>query len=81
MPVDMDGDLENADWTKKTWDLAPYGSPEFFQQIGGIDKLESFKKLPVYKHACDAGLIHDDEWVGDYVQTEGGNILLSGRNQ
>lgn len=64
--ISLDADLENADWTKTTWDLPPYKSPEFMAMIG--NDLEAFKKLPVYKHAVDAGLIHDDEWVADHVR-------------
>lgn len=68
-----DDTIEGADWIKnrpRGWDLAPYGSPEFFQQIGGEDKLESFKQTPAYKAAVENGLIHDDEWVADYIQGE-----------
>ena len=59
-----DADLENADWTKQTWDLPPYKSPEFLEL--GLD-LEAFRRTPAYKHAVETGLIHDDEWVADWV--------------
>lgn len=70
--VDADADLADADWTKTTWDLPAYKSREFFDQIGGVDNLDSFRKLPVYAAAVAQGLIYDDEWVADYVETEGG---------
>lgn len=78
MPVDMDANLEDADWTKQSWDLADYKSSEFFTQIGGYDQLESFRKLPVYKHAVAAGLIVDDEWLGDYVDSESSDDDITG---
>ncbi len=62
MTWDLDNNLENADWTKQSWDLPPYKSYEFFK---AVTDLEAFRKLPVYKHAVEAGLIHDDEWVDD----------------
>lgn len=62
--VSPDADLENADWNKQAWDLPPYKSEEFLALYPDLD---SFRKLPVYQHAVAAGLIHDDEWVADYV--------------
>ncbi len=59
-----------ADWIKKgpqAWDLPAYKSREFFQAIGGIDQLEAFKTSVAYRAAIDNHLIHDDEWVGDYL--------------
>lgn len=53
--------LENADWTKQTWDLPPYKSKEFFEVV---KDLRAFKKLPVYAHAVRKGLIVNDRWVG-----------------
>ena len=64
----LDADLANSDWTKQSWDLPPYGTAEFYEAIGGVDQLESFKKLPVYNHAVEQGLIHDDEWVDHHVR-------------
>jgi hypothetical protein len=65
LPVySLDADIESADWTKKTWDLPPYLSKEFLQ-IVPPDALDNFRKLPVYRHAVEQGLIHDDEWVAD----------------
>lgn len=66
--VSLDADLANADWTKQSWDLPPYGTAEFYEAIGGVDQLEAFKKLPVYNHAVELGLIHDDEWVDHHVR-------------
>lgn len=62
--IAIDRSLTNADWTKRTWDLPPYRSPEFLQLFPDI---EHFKTLPVYEHAVANGLIYDDEWVGDWV--------------
>lgn len=65
--VSPDADLINADWTKQSWDLPPYGSPEFLELV---PDLEAFKKTPTYKHAVEKGLIHDDEWVGHHVKPD-----------
>lgn len=64
---DLDADSESADWTKKTWDLPPYGSTEFFQ-IVPIESLDEFKKGVAYRSAVEQGLIHDDQWVADFVK-------------
>lgn len=65
--ISLDADLHNADWTRQRWDLPPYKSPEFFAQIPP-DQLDAFRKLPVYKHAVERGLIFDDEWILDHIQ-------------
>lgn len=62
--INLDDSVENADWTKQTWDLPPYKSPEFMRLH---PDLEAFRKLPVYKAAVAAFLIHDDEWVDDFT--------------
>ena len=62
--VSIDADLHNADWTKQSWDLPPYRSPEFMQQF---PDLEAFRKRPIYQHAVDQGLIMDDEWMEDHI--------------
>ena len=62
--VSPDADLENADWTKQSWDLPPYGSREFYEVVPDV---EAFKQTPVYKAAVKQGLIVDDEWVGDHA--------------
>lgn len=54
----------NADWTKWTWDLPPYKSPEFMQLIRGPKNLPWFRQRPVYQFAVQRGVIVDDEWVG-----------------
>lgn len=63
--VSLDADLANSDWSKQAWDLPPYRSPEFDAMF---PDLEAFKRLPVYKAACDAGLIIDDEWSADHIE-------------
>lgn len=65
--VDLDEDLDNADWTKTAWDLPPYKSKEFFEQIS-IEDLPAFRKRPVYAAAVANGLIYDDEWVADWIE-------------
>ncbi|MHC1759964.1 MAG: hypothetical protein AB9917_10700 [Negativicutes bacterium] len=45
--INLDADIHNADWTKRTWDL-PYKSEEELQEGLG-DRYESFKKLPAYQ--------------------------------
>lgn len=59
-----DFDLTGADWTKTTWDLPPLNSPEFDEL--GIDK-EKFMRTPAYLFAEEQGLVHDGEWVADWV--------------
>ena len=56
----IDEDLDNADWTKRTWDLPKWGTPEFddFLAHSGMT-LEAFKKLPVYKWAVERGDIKE----------------------
>ena len=56
-----DATLEDADWAKLTWDLPPYKSEEFMR---AAPDLITFRELPVYLHAVEAGLIINDEWVG-----------------
>jgi hypothetical protein len=56
----VDDGLENADWTKQSWDLPPYKSEEFNRQV---PDLEAFKKTPVYKDAVKKGLIVNDRWA------------------
>ncbi len=56
-----DADLESADWTKQSWDLPPYKSPEFLSLFPDLD---NFRRLPAYMHAVRNGLIVNDEWCG-----------------
>jgi len=53
----LDEDLENADWTKRSWDLPEFGSVKFdeFLAASGMT-LGHFKKLPVYKWMIESGL-------------------------
>ena len=58
--INIDANLNDADWTKKTWDLPEYGSKEFEEFLKRSDQtLESFKKLPVYKWAVEKGTIKE----------------------
>ena len=59
-----DEGIENADWTKQSWDLPPYKSPQFMTLVSDLDH---FRTTPVYKHAVNNGLIYDDEWVADHA--------------
>lgn len=65
LEISIDANLENADWTKQSWDLPEYKSPAFMQIIGGEEGLEKFRNLPIYRHAVRKGLIVDDGWVGN----------------
>lgn len=65
MTFSPDADSVNADWTKATWDLPPYRSPEFMENFPDLD---AFRKTPAYTFAVAEGLIHDDEWVADWCQ-------------
>lgn len=56
----VDDGLENADWTKQSWDLPPYKSEEFNSVV---TDLEGFKKTPVYANAVKKGLIVNDRWA------------------
>jgi len=53
----------NADWTKRSWDLPPYKSSEFYAVVPRSE-LEQFKMLPVYQGAVRNGWITNDEWTG-----------------
>lgn len=63
-PTIVVDDAQNADWTKQSWDYPPYKSADFLASIGGLEGLPAFRKMPAYRAAVQAGLIHDDEWVG-----------------
>lgn len=57
-PVNIDADPVNADWTKATWDLPPYGSQEFKDYLKSVGMtLAHFKTLPVFKQAVANGTI------------------------
>jgi hypothetical protein len=52
MKLNIDADIENADWTKRTWDL-PEGK-EFEEYLKRTNQsIEEFKKLPVYRFNVD----------------------------
>lgn len=63
--ISIDADIANADWTKQSWDLPPYKSPEFMALVPDLDQ---FRKTPAYNHAVESGLIMDDEWMADHVE-------------
>ena len=49
MVLNIDANLENADWTKQSWDLPKYKSKEFMDWLESSEMtLAQFKKLPVY---------------------------------
>jgi len=60
MVLNIDAALENADWTKTTWDLPKYKSKKFMDwlKFSGMT-LTQFKKLPVYKWAVKSGKIKE----------------------
>ena len=62
--VRHDATAVDAERTEHTWDLPPYKSLEFFSIIPR-DMLYDFRTWPVCKFAVEAGLIRDDEWVGE----------------
>jgi len=48
--LNIDANIENADWTKQTWDLPKYKSKEFMDWLKSSGMtLTQFRKLPVYK--------------------------------
>ena len=48
--LNIDANIENADWTKQTWDLPKYKSKEFMDWLKSSGMtLEHFRTLPVYK--------------------------------
>ncbi len=56
----IDENINDADWTKRTWDLPEYGSEEFNQFLENTGQtLEHFKTLPVYKWAVKRGEIKE----------------------
>lgn len=60
MVLNIDAILENADWSKQTWDLPKYKTKAFYDwlKFSGMT-LTQFKKLPVYKWAVKAGKIKE----------------------
>lgn len=60
--MNIDALPHNQDWIKTlSWDLPAYKSEEF---LDGVDDLEHFKTLPIYKSAVQKKLIVNDRWKG-----------------
>jgi hypothetical protein len=56
----IDSKLDNADWSKESWDLPEYKSEEFMRWLEAIGMtLDQFKKLPVYKNNIKNGNIKE----------------------
>ncbi len=55
MGINIDAQLHNADWTKRTWDLLDITTKEelltYLERKGMT--IKDFKKLPVYKFNKD----------------------------
>lgn len=65
MAYNIDEQLENADWPKRTWTLPPYKSEEFMARLSSWGMtLDGFRSLPIFAAAVESGLIDNDEWVG-----------------
>jgi hypothetical protein len=63
-----DQDLHNADWTKQSWDLPPYGSDEFNEWLKRSNySLDQFKKTPCYMHMMEKKRLAKSE---DYPNEE-----------
>jgi hypothetical protein len=60
MIINIDENIENADWSKRSWDLPEYKSEEFYRLLKFMNmSLEQFKKLPVYKWNLKEGNIKE----------------------
>lgn len=58
--LNIDAILDNADWTKMTWDLPKYKSKEFMDWLKSSGMtLAQFQKLPVYRWNLEAGKIRE----------------------
>ena len=58
--IDIDAEPHNKDWTKQSWDLPKFMSPEFMSWLATTGmSLEDFKKLPVYLNVVKKGLIKE----------------------
>ena len=53
--ISVDANIENADWTKTTWDLIGIDSPEKLRAYLSVsgDTVEAFKKRPIYTFNVD----------------------------
>lgn len=64
MPIILDELPANRDRAKESWDLPPYLSKPFLDWLRKASiSLSEFKKLTIYLHAVEEGLIKDDAWV------------------
>lgn len=50
--INIDEELHNADWTKRSWDadVPKPGTSEFKQYVKSFGGMEHFKTLPIYQH-------------------------------
>ncbi len=55
MGINVDANLRNADWTKRTWDLLDIKTKEDLERYlkGKGMTMKDFKKLPVYQFNKD----------------------------
>lgn len=55
MPYNIDSDLTNADWPKRTWDLLDITSVEQLREQLEVDgiSVEAFKSTPTYQFNKD----------------------------
>jgi len=53
--INIDSDLDNADWTKRTWDLLDIDTVEKLREhLKATGRtVEQFKQLPVYRYNVD----------------------------
>jgi hypothetical protein len=49
--IKLDADLNNADWTKRTWDLPVKSADELRRYLKSSGRtVDEFKQLPVYRY-------------------------------
>lgn len=51
MPINIDADLTNADWTKTTWDMIPLDSYLAALEEASLGELRRLRRLPAYQAA------------------------------
>ena len=57
----IDADLDNADWTKRTWDLPYHNAEDLRAHLKAVGQtVAEFKRLPVYRFNVDKL-----EWLRD----------------
>lgn len=61
----IDNSDRNGDWMRASWDLSPYMSAAFMEEIeqAGVS-IDEFRNMPMYIMAVQRGMIVDDEWTG-----------------